>query len=108
VAAKSVGIALMGDPTYKDGTTTTTTTTEEGGRDRTYLHASGIQIPAFEGQESVSLWCPPPFFLEDNNDDDDDDSSFDALDTVIRKLMTKHCDVPSILQTMEDGRNTNN
>jgi tRNA pseudouridine32 synthase/23S rRNA pseudouridine746 synthase len=103
VAAKSVGLALLGDPTYKDGMTTT----EDRDRDRTYLHASGIHIPAFEGQESVSLWCPPPFFLEDNDDDDDDDSSFAALDTVLQKLMTKHCDVPSILQAMDDGRNTN-
>lgn len=98
VAAKSVGIPLLGDPIYKDGTATMTRTI--GWRGRTCLHASGIHIPAMEGQPSVSLWCPPPFFLDLVED-------APVLVTTIQKLMQKHCDVPGILRAMEDRDNTN-
>ena len=84
VAAKSMGIPLLGDPIYKDGDTS-----ESHNPPRTYLHATGIHIPALDGDEAISIWCPPPFL--------------DPKTPELGKLMKKHCDVPSILQAMEEA-----
>jgi tRNA pseudouridine32 synthase/23S rRNA pseudouridine746 synthase len=84
VAAKSMGLALLGDPIYKDGGAGA----EVEAPRRTYLHASGIELPPLDGHDSVCLWTPPPF--EDL-----------VKESVISNLMTKHCDVPGILKAME-------
>ena len=109
VAAKSMGIPLLGDPIYKDGgnggNSTTSTSTSSS---RTMLHASGIQIPAFLDHNEINIWCPPTFF-DDNDDDiidDDDDPAesrilSDTLDKAVEKLMTKNCDVDGILEAMK-------
>jgi tRNA pseudouridine32 synthase/23S rRNA pseudouridine746 synthase len=105
VAAKSMGIPLLGDPIYKDGGNGGNSSTSSS---RTMLHASGIQIPAFLDHNEINIWCPPTFF-DDNDDDiidDDDDPAedrilSDTLDKAVEKLMTKNCDVDGILEAMK-------
>ena len=107
VAAKSMGIPLLGDPIYKDGGNGGNSSTS-GSSSRTMLHASGIQIPAFLDHNEINIWCPPTFF-DDNDDDiidDDDDPAedrilSDTLDKAVEKLMTKNCDVDGILEAMK-------
>eukprot|EP00980_Cylindrotheca_fusiformis_P001272 scaffold332_cov117-Cylindrotheca_fusiformis.AAC.32 len=88
VAAKAMGIALLGDPIYKDGQGGTT---EESTLRRTYLHAAGISIPSLDGEDEIYLWHPPPF---------DNLVSTKPLQAALEKLMKKHCDVPGILGAM--------
>ncbi|OEU11543.1 pseudouridine synthase [Fragilariopsis cylindrus CCMP1102] len=108
VAAKSMGIPLLGDPIYKDGGNGGNSSTSTSSS-RTMLHASGIQIPAFLDHNEINIWCPPTFF-DDNDDDiiddDDDDPAedrilSDTLDKAVEKLMTKNCDVDGILEAMK-------
>jgi len=110
VAAKAMGIPLLGDPIYKDGggnknsngDDTTCTTS------RTMLHASGIHIPEFLDQGEINIWCPPTFFHDDEDGEvetpDVDKTKklllSDSLDMAVEKLMTKSCDVEGILETM--------
>jgi len=108
VAAKSMGIPLLGDPVYKDGG-------NNGGENnssstsRTMLHASGIHIPEFLDHNEINIWCPPTFFDDnddDNNvviidDDDNDNDPEDRFDNAVEKLMTKNCDVDGILEAMK-------
>jgi len=70
VAAKSVGLAIAGDPIYSSSTMS-----------RTYLHATGLYIP-----DVISVWCPPPF--ESIWDDTTD------FETVLDKLIHTHCEHP--------------
>ena len=113
VAAKSMGIPLLGDPIYKDGgnggNSSSSTSSSSTSSSRTMLHASGIQIPAFLDHNEINIWCPPTFF-DDNDDDiiddDDDDPAedrilSDTLDKAVEKLMTKNCDVDGILEAMK-------
>jgi len=117
VAAKAMGIPLLGDPIYKDG---------GGGKSnngddveitatRTMLHASGIHIPEFLDQAAINVWCPPTFFHDDEGDEifeqpvEDDWLGSrskkrallaDSLNAEVANLMAKHCDVPGILEAM--------
>jgi tRNA pseudouridine32 synthase/23S rRNA pseudouridine746 synthase len=89
VAAKSMGIALLGDPIYKDGK-------DSFGMEpsRTYLHATGICIPSMDGETPcIDLWHPPPF--------DDLLGGESALESVLGKLMIKYCDVQGIIDSMK-------
>lgn len=113
VAAKSVGLPLLGDPIY--GTAT---------HGRTYLHAAAIHIPAsvFVGNDddknsqsntllnngnqheivdhkNVTLWCLPSFQdawgrQEDTNNAQENSREFDAT---LHALIRKHCDCPELL-----------
>jgi len=122
VAAKAMGIPLLGDPVYKDGGGRTNDDSDDvDTTTRTMLHASGIHIPEFLDQDEINVWCPPTFFYDDDDDDDDDAIIpqtngdvmntttsnnnnkallADSLDLAVEKLMTKNCDVPGILDTM--------
>ncbi len=115
VAAKAMGIPLLGDPIYKDGGDGSKS---NGGDDtvstdtRTMLHASGIHIPEFLDQEEINIWCPPTFYHDGGNGSvgtieevEIGDSAkkvllSDSLNTAVEKLMTKNCDVPGILERM--------
>jgi len=114
VAAKAMGIPLLGDPIYKDGGNGNK---GSGGDDtvatatRTMLHASGIHIPGFLDQEEINVWCPPTFFHDSSDgsvetiDLEGGDNAkkllmSNSLDKAVEKLMTKNCDVPGILETM--------
>jgi hypothetical protein len=122
VAAKAMGIPLLGDPIYRDGSTgggkgaegaamfldgtSDDDSADHGARmsTRTMLHASGIHIPATKGsngrmEEAVNVWCPPPFF-EELRGTADGDSLADRLGVTVRQLMIKNCDVPGIVEAM--------
>jgi len=98
VAAKSVGLPLLGDARYGGGRVCvgdddTTTTTEADYFDRTYLHAAAIQFEI--DNEEVCIYSPPPFghlF-----------STSSELDDVFVGMMKKHCESYSILHHV-DGR----
>ncbi|GAX18712.1 hypothetical protein FisN_26Hh002 [Fistulifera solaris] len=84
VAAKSVGLPLAGDPVYKDRYDSSATL------DRTYLHATALEIPASKDDtsicfpESISLWCPPPFAHFWQNEKE--------FNEVLQRLVDKHCE----------------
>ena len=99
VAAKSMGIPLLGDPIYKDGGNGENSSTSTSSS-RTMLHASGIQIPAFLDHNEINIWCPPTFF-DDNDDPAEGRILSDTLDKAVEKLMTKNCDVDGILEAMK-------
>ena len=96
VAAKAMGIALLGDPTYSDGLAVSEATDDD--QERTYLHASGICIPSLDGHDSVSIWCHPPF--EESLFTPDDGNNDEPLNNIIIGLMNKNCDVSSINEMM--------
>lgn len=97
-----MGLPLLGDPIYKDGSSKNDSTTSRENNNaaediiltppRTYLHASGILIPPLlDNPESVAVWCPPQFtdvIVQESTD-------------AIAALMRKHCDVLEIVQAME-------
>ncbi|KAK1739054.1 RNA pseudouridine synthase [Skeletonema marinoi] len=97
VAAKSVGLPILGDARYGGGRVRVagddTTTTEADYFDRTYLHAAAIQFEI--DNEEVCIYSPPPFghlF-----------STTSELDDVFVGMMKKHCESDSILHHV-DGR----
>jgi 23S rRNA-/tRNA-specific pseudouridylate synthase len=115
VAAKAMGIPLLGDPIYKDGGGSKSSSGEDtvSATTRTMLHASGIHIPEFLDQAEINVWCPPTFFHDGDDGEDmgipeeihSGDSTrsvllSDLLDLGVEKLMTKNCDMPGILETM--------
>ena len=110
VAAKAMGIPLLGDPIYKDGSENKNSSGNDNSSTatRTMLHASGIHIPEFLDQAEINIWCPPTFFRYGDDGEletlDDDNTKTlmlsDILDTAVGKLMTKNCDVPGILEAM--------
>jgi 23S rRNA-/tRNA-specific pseudouridylate synthase len=106
VAAKAMGIPLMGDPIYKSSNVDIATDSERVPLSRMMLHATGIHIPALhENDESINIWCPPPFSVRTgdvptNNIGGITDEDMEACGRRVDKLMTKHCDVPGILQAM--------
>jgi pseudouridine synthase Rlu family protein len=105
VAAKSMGIALLGDPLYSDGSVGVNDGTESFPVPRTMLHASGISIPSIRDDSdngSVNIWCEPPFFEEwysTSNGNDDANLSEEAatFHNTVERLMTKHCEEAGIL-----------
>mmetsp|Transcript_3139 Transcript_3139/g.3542 ORF Transcript_3139/g.3542 Transcript_3139/m.3542 type:complete len:368 (+) Transcript_3139:64-1167(+) len=107
VAAKSMGIPLLGDPIYKDGKSINGKKVVHNMKTRTMLHASGIHIPKFLDHEEINIWCPPTF-LNDNYEDLDSihmtSILSNSLAKVVQKLMTKNCDVDGILKAMNDGK----
>jgi tRNA pseudouridine32 synthase/23S rRNA pseudouridine746 synthase len=109
VAAKSVGLPLLGDAIYRDGgggggtknhqnqnhphTSTSTSTSTSSTRIRTLLHATAIHVELKDGP--LTIWSPPPFadLLWQAEDA--------SLEPVLETLMEKHCDVPAILEAMK-------
>jgi 23S rRNA-/tRNA-specific pseudouridylate synthase len=99
VAAKSVGMPILGDVRYGGGrvcvtdnttadeTTTTITTSFVGEFDRTYLHAAAIHFEL--DNEEVCIYSPPPFgHLFDSPSE---------LDRVFVGMMEKYCDCLPLL-----------
>jgi 23S rRNA-/tRNA-specific pseudouridylate synthase len=87
VAAKSLGMPLLGDPIYKDGFVSTTTA-------RTCLHSSAIHVDLDDGP--ITIWSPPPFHHLWNSKE-----SKEAFDAILVHLMQKHCDCDLILEKMK-------
>lgn len=116
VAAKSMGIALVGDPLYETGKSKINSSSETDDTvvddnlplfGRTMLHASGIHIPSEDGgaiDTPVSVWCQPPFF--DDGDIGEETpwslgaASANGFHSAVEKLMTMHCDVSELLDAM--------
>lgn len=88
VAAKSVGMPLLGDPIYKDGSDSTTLTA------RTCLHASAIHVDLDDGP--ITIWSPPPFHHLWKGKEGKEE--FDAF---LVHLMRKHCDCDPLLAEMK-------
>lgn len=87
VAAKSVGMPLLGDPIYKDGSDSTLSA-------RTYLHASAIHVDLDDGP--ITIWSPPPFHHLWNGKE-----GKEAFDAILVHLMQKHCDCDPVLVEMK-------
>jgi tRNA pseudouridine32 synthase/23S rRNA pseudouridine746 synthase len=96
VAAKSLGLALAGDPVYSDGGEQPDTGASTAATLRTYLHATGFHLPGSEEDkaEDITIWSPPPFDLWNESGQDD-------FQTILNKLVHKHCDCPAILKILE-------
>jgi tRNA pseudouridine32 synthase/23S rRNA pseudouridine746 synthase len=97
VAAKSLGLALAGDPVYSDGGEQPDISTTDTTTPRTYLHATGFHLPGREedGTQDITIWSPPPFHHLWNESGQDD------FQTILNKLVHKHCDCPAILEMLE-------
>jgi len=90
VAAKSVGMSILGDETYSDAV-------ESKCMERAYLHAVGLQVEV--NGENVAIYNPPTswFVTADNDESGESNGMEDALTS----LMTKHCDNAEILQLIK-------
>lgn len=101
VAAKSVGLPLLGDPIYKDGTNNNDAKTPSATRPaatRTYLHACALRLTLHDdddGDEEVTIWSPPPF-----GDCLWNSSGSHKFDEVFQKLVQKQCDCNAIKDEM--------
>ena len=69
VAAKAIGMPILMDPYYNDGTAALSSLLSKNVQ-RTYLHASALHLSLGDGDdeddkgtaaEDISIWCPPPF-----------------------------------------------
>ena len=85
VAAKSVGLPLLGDPVYKDGNS------NNGAAPRTYLHACALHLQ-LDAEESVAIWSQPPF------GDLWDNSGRELFDQRVREIVAKHCECGPIVE----------
>ena len=102
VAAKSVGLPLAGDPIYKDSNSNS----KMSPCARTYLHATGLHIPASALSFSLShdeslehgdltVWCPPPF---ESSAWEDNPGAQAGFRQALQTLVEKHCDCPPLLE----------
>lgn len=85
VAAKSLGLALTGDPIYRDGTSLHP-------EQRTCLHATAIYIPqsvSTRFQSDICVYSPPPFLAP-------------TVQDKLKQLLYKHCQVEPLNATIHD------
>lgn len=88
VAAKSLGLPIIGDSYYGGGTNDIAQTKES--KLRTFLHSAALHIQLRD--ETITIWDPPPFeHLWENN--------CDFSDCVIA-IMRKHCACEQILDLL--------
>jgi tRNA pseudouridine32 synthase/23S rRNA pseudouridine746 synthase len=73
VAAKSLGLPILGDPIYSDGT-------DHKGNRRTFLHALALHVRIRD--EDIAIYNPPTSWFYSNN----------GINEVITELMQKHCE----------------
>lgn len=112
VAAKSVGLPILGDTRYCGGKVMISSTENYQGDncdldiskrdlyDRTYLHASAIHFNLNE--HDVTLWSPPPFghLFDDPVASNSEDLESSELNEVLVVMMEKHCDCQQILEVI--------
>ncbi len=112
VAAKSLGIPLLGDARYGGGRVVVGNTGMSasssiivsslengiGSIDRTYLHASAIHF-TLEG-EHVTIWSPPPFAHLVSSSNNNGKAEKTLLDDVFERMMEKHCDCKPIIDAI--------
>mmetsp|Transcript_1949 Transcript_1949/g.4055 ORF Transcript_1949/g.4055 Transcript_1949/m.4055 type:complete len:451 (-) Transcript_1949:55-1407(-) len=109
VAAKSVGLPILGDMRYSGGKVTMSSKENYQGEnhdldvayDRTYLHASAIHFNLNE-HDDVTIWSPPPFghLFEDPVAFNSEDVESSELNEVFVVMMEKYCDCPQILEAI--------
>ncbi len=102
VAAKAMGLALLGDPLYRDGSalprmgdsSTDVSHLALFPGTRTCLHAAALHVTLEDVENPITIWSPPPFGkLFWKNDTSGIEAAFDQ---VILRLMDKHCDCPAL------------
>lgn len=110
VAAKSLGLPLLGDARYGGGrvgvgntdimVASSSSSSEDDivSFDRTYLHASAIHFTL--DSESVTIWSPPPFAHLVSSSDNIGNGEKNLLDDVFERMMGKHCDCQPIIDAM--------
>lgn len=104
VAAKSLGLPLLGDARYGGGRVGMSAACI-GDIDRTYLHASAIHFN-LDG-ESVTIWSPPPFAQLIASSDDNVKAEKTLLDNVFERMMGKHSDCQPIIDAIHASRHLN-
>jgi len=86
VAAKSVGMPILGDQTYSD-------TIEAKCTKRAYLHALALHV-VLNG-ETVSIYNPPTLWFQSV---DAEKAEGNGLEDVLGSLMAKHCENEEIME----------
>lgn len=101
VAAKSVGLPILGDARYGAGADD-----DDDDSGRTYLHAVALHVDLADEGLALTIVSKPPFFesvwgrRDDNGSGDNADHDHNArieYDRVFDTLMAKHCDCQPIL-----------
>lgn len=105
VAAKSVGLPLLGDPVYSDGTKSNNgpeskvdnNDQSESLSPRTYLHATGIHMETLDGDSAdkgtnsgLTVFSVPPFRHLWQSE------GAERFDGILTDLFRKHCDCEPI------------
>ena len=88
VAAKSIGLPILGDSRYGGGRVVMTP--GDDSHDRSYLHACAMSF-TLDGNEPTTIWSPPPFqhlFASDE------------FNTVLENAFIKHCDCQHIVDAL--------
>ncbi|KAL7463702.1 hypothetical protein ACHAXS_007773 [Conticribra weissflogii] len=118
VAAKSVGLPILGDMRYSGGRVTICSAENCQGEthdldvskndlyDRTYLHASAIHFDLNE-HEGITIWSPPPFghLFENLVASNTENVESTELNEVFVAMMEKYCDCPQILDAIRKSNN---
>lgn len=102
VAAKAVGLPILGDERYGGGGLHSTESMENKSSlfQRTYLHASAIHFKMNAGY-NVTICSKPPF----NHLFAEHDQSKNSWNDVLEATMEKHCDCMPILDAMRSMLN---
>ena len=103
VAAKAIGMPILMDPYYNDGTPVAALSSLSKNIQRTYLHASALHLRLGDNEEddegddtveNISIWCPPPF------EDLWDEEAGAQFHDIVATLMNKNCESDDIMLTM--------
>ena len=94
VAAKAMGLALLGDPLYRDGSSSHLA--DQVSSIRTCLHAAGLHVQLEGDASPITIWSRPPFGQLFWNDT----STIESFDQVTLRLMDKHCDCPALRELL--------
>lgn len=97
VAAKSVGLPILFDPYYGDGSSFICDPDQNQHNmvHRTYLHSLALHLD-LDGKEAITIWCPPPFgdLLWESN-------GSSGFDKIVGRLLEKHCESEEILGELQ-------
>ena len=95
VAAKSLGMPIIGDPDYSDKS-------EAKYMERTYLHALALHVTV-QG-ENISIYNPPKSWYGI----DESAQHTNGVEEVMASIMKKHCDCEDLMDIMAGGTSTFN
>lgn len=86
VAAKSLGLSILGDPIYSDGT-------EYKSSKRTFLHALALHVAL--GDEDIAIYNPPSSWYKNGIE-----ANENGIGDVVDELMKKYCKNSKILSLL--------